>query len=319
MPIVTSPPWPRPLRKDCFPLPNVPEDIIRIIASYLPSVSRACYALSCKAVYSCIPFALKDEELSWPKFFGSMSLAIEENLANHPWTMLLKKVQDKRWKYCSRCLKLHPSSWVSPWCSDPEKGGTPWVWSCYPQVDVVDLCPCLALTWFDGQAITQWLRNGSAENLHFPKSIRDGLRLQKAKGRRFLRHDCRIINDPNQLVRIKLAICLTADNHLQVLTKYILGPYTPISTWPLSPGQTYQNLIAPSVSQLLPLCPHIDARYYILNHHAGYYTECCDGAHDFDLGPGGFITSVRNLGSQYHPENWRKSSRGAMEMGLMNK
>ncbi|KAL4957605.1 hypothetical protein BDW69DRAFT_180390 [Aspergillus filifer] len=246
-----------------------------------------------------------------------MSLAIEENLANHPWTILLTKIQDDRWRYCARCLKLHPSSWVSPWCSDPEKGGTPWVWSCYSQMDVVDLCPCLALTWFDGQAITHLLRNGSAEHLVFPRSISDGLQLQYAKGRRFLRHDCRITNDPNELVRIKLAICLNTDDHLQVLTKYTLGPYTPIKTW--DEYHYHREHLAPSVSQLLPLCPHIDARYYHNNHHTGYYTDCCDGAHDFQLGGGGNITSVRNLGSQDNPENWRKSSRSAMELGLMNK
>ncbi|KAL4938059.1 hypothetical protein BDV06DRAFT_62489 [Aspergillus oleicola] len=310
-----------PPQKGIFPLLELPEDIFWIIAGFLPVASRACFALSCKAVYSSIFHVLEDGQLSWPKLFGSMSLAIKKNLAYYPRTILLKKLEDHRWRCCFRCLKLHPSFWVSPWCPHPEIGGTPWIWSCHPQMNVVDLCPCLALTWSDGQALWQWLRVGNAEKLYFPPSIREALQLQIMNGHRVLQHHCSATDDPDELVEIKLALCLDVKNRLEVQTRHEFYFKTP---QPDHRGMYPRLRARHSVSQLLPLCPRVDARHYIHTYPPGNYNGCCSSSHKFEISRSenrlyGAIKSIRNLGNLQEPENWRRASRSEMSLKSMIK
>ncbi|KAL1967173.1 hypothetical protein VTN77DRAFT_3464 [Rasamsonia byssochlamydoides] len=90
-----------------FKLPN---ELLFQIQSLLPLASQACLALSCKIFLELFKSVLSDKELRFPhisyRYEGDLAPSYN-TLTTARWELLLQ-IEDGRWLYCSRCIKLHP-------------------------------------------------------------------------------------------------------------------------------------------------------------------------------------------------------------------
>ncbi|KAL1969461.1 hypothetical protein VTN77DRAFT_8899 [Rasamsonia byssochlamydoides] len=145
------PKWPLPFRR-AKPkrqlILRLPNELLFQIQSLLPLVSQACLALSCKAFLELSGSVLSDKE-----FRNQLTDSRYE---------LLPRLEDGRWLYCSRCLKLHPAGEFPEY----ERKGRPYLRSCMIFAGIVELCPCIRLTFRDKLRLVEQLKKSNHDSGH---------------------------------------------------------------------------------------------------------------------------------------------------------
>lgn len=121
---------------------KIPSEIVEIIFQLLSDLDRACFALSCKRLHAC-----------YVSYNRQRGICV---LSTLPRTLLLRRLQNERWVYCSRCQNLHRHSrWQFlkfGWRCDPK----PAIFECntwcdFQHDDKVDICPCSSITFHQKQ------------------------------------------------------------------------------------------------------------------------------------------------------------------------
>ncbi|KAL4923590.1 uncharacterized protein BDV17DRAFT_296220 [Aspergillus undulatus] len=299
-------------RTDYFALLELPMDVVDIVFYFLPIESQVCVALSCKALKDSFSHVFEDERLAWPRRFSEgyrdkfRSVAAARD-------RLLDLLEDDRWRHCFGCLKLHPAVKYSPWYSEPN--GLPGQMICRNEMRVVDLCPCLALTWSDGKELRQWLQNGS-KGLYFSPSVRNALKLDVENGRPVLRHECPTIADvEGESFSVTMTVRLDKNSSLEVRTRYEFT-FDKLAKIDTTAPPPYDKLRPMPSAKTRPvsMCPWNDARRWMYRELDTNEGECCHSSHSITMSrKGGFhgvVDSVRKLGGPRAPENWRQSARG---------
>jgi hypothetical protein len=196
-------------------LPELPVDVLLLIFPLLPLLLQVCLALTCKSLYELFGHVLSDESLAWPRQFASkdyMPLVYQSDL---PRNQLIFMLEDDYWIYCSLCLKLHPQSRFERgrrsfplylrWCKNG-KG-------------VLDISPCLSLTFDERDRLEQCLRAGLLDP-GMPRSSRHAFRLSVDHRGRHLIHECSIDDHANAFITIRVTISLADQDDLLLQTRY---------------------------------------------------------------------------------------------------
>jgi hypothetical protein len=123
-------------------IPCLDERILENIYQHLSLVDQVCLSLSCKDLFSLFGKIVKHKDLEFPRL---LRIRIPILCVNSPHVLrnqLLLRLENHRWAYCAKCLKLHPRAEFTEYSlrkSALER-------SCTFEAGIVDLCPCISLT-----------------------------------------------------------------------------------------------------------------------------------------------------------------------------
>lgn len=127
---------------------ELPAEIVLEIAEYLNPMSKLCLALTCKSLLRILDpdkslqrlprFQLQQGEMSTPTLYGLFD-------SDH-W-LLLRRLEDSRWRCCPRCLKLHPVHDLSE--TDLAIKAEERNCRFGPMAGTVFVCPCKQITFRD--------------------------------------------------------------------------------------------------------------------------------------------------------------------------
>ncbi|KAL2823871.1 hypothetical protein BDW59DRAFT_162840 [Aspergillus cavernicola] len=292
---------------------NLPIDILMLIFPLLPLPSQVCFALACKPFYNLFSHVLDDEILSWPRLLASNSSSAILCPPSHPRSQLLRQLEDSNWIYCWSCrLKIHPRYQYPGGLSSPLlviRGKL--------EQSVVDLCPCLAITFHDRKRLEEWVRTGFID-------LRLSNRIRRAFGREAteeggccLVHRCEMVDHADAFVEMLMKITLSHDD-LIIQTTYRLFWRLPLLRLPSAEPSRSPLLYARQYGNMEPifLCPHISIIQYFLKPALGSMNEC-SRCHTSVLVLGGsadkfftVIQGVRNLGTaEAKRKPWTSNSR----------
>lgn len=113
------------------------ERIFQNIYLHLSLVDQFCLSLSCKELFGLFGTIVKHKDLEFPRLVRIRN-PIQATLQNQ----LLLRLENRRWAYCAKCLKLHPRKEFTRHSlrqSALER-------SCTYYAGIADLCPCISLT-----------------------------------------------------------------------------------------------------------------------------------------------------------------------------
>ncbi|KAE8381607.1 hypothetical protein BDV26DRAFT_278613 [Aspergillus bertholletiae] len=247
---------PREKPRSTPPLLDLPVEIISEIFPLLPLPSRVCLALSCKALYGLFSSSLQDERLGWPSLAACKTFNM---------TKLLLQLQDDCWLYCRACLKIQPRAMFWPRAALVPPG----LRECIYTARVIDLCPCLSLTYFDRIRLERWLYTGLTDTLS-PR-IRKAFQLSVASVEPSLIHRCSWPDIPGVSVDLLITVMFNQNQQLEAQTMYDvrMSDYNPIP-WCRVPHFLGEE----SYPHRLYLCPHVDLLPFICGTHFWPRTYC---------------------------------------------
>jgi hypothetical protein len=213
---------PRNDRNDRISILGIPNELLLLIFNNLEIVDKACLALSCWTLYYKIgPLVLDHHNL-----LSLLTIASNDQHRIPPRTELLRRLEKdyhKRWLYCTACYTLHPRSEFS------RLGTCGPIW----KLGVVDLCPCIQLTFRQKVKLIRYLKalsqNTDHENTSQNSIMHGRLRAFKVEegnegGPINLSHECSISGHLLEIIKIKMNAYLTDEDHLVVETNYeVLG------------------------------------------------------------------------------------------------
>lgn len=288
---------------------DLPFDILVVIFPLLSILSQACLALTCKSLYSLCGHVLKDNSLAWPRMSRTYEplLSQPELLRNQ----FLFRLENDRWLYCAGCLKLHPRHRFGLPSDSPEKR------QCKYHSGIVDLCPCIALTFFDRLRLEESLREGAFDT-SLPLSIRTAFEFSISSGKRCLMHQCSITYHADALVYMTVVVSLDVQR-LEVQKTCRLHLSRP---WRARAGPELRTELFTLSREMEPilLCPHFDLLKFLYGPYdwgVARNNNCaCNPCNAYIVGPKGaedgrYIT-VRwrqNLGGPTDTMHWYCSSR----------
>lgn len=139
-------------QRSFFPLLSLDDSLLSKIYHHLPPIDQVCLALSCKRLYAGSEKARRHEDVIFPRLLQTRIPILCVNSKDVPRNQLLLRLENDNWKYCSRCLKLHPRTEFGPLSQII----LPLKRSCDENAGVVDICPCYSYTLRDGEKNNQW-------------------------------------------------------------------------------------------------------------------------------------------------------------------
>ncbi|KAJ0414564.1 hypothetical protein BJY00DRAFT_21564 [Aspergillus carlsbadensis] len=232
---------------------ELPVDILHLVFELLPLSSQACLALSCKPLCRLFGHVLADESLAWPKQPITIWDSMIYNDPDFPRNQLVLLLEDGYWVYCSRCLKLHPRSRFA----SSRRSAEVQYRGCKYWAGVLDLCPCVALTFYDKVRLEECLRKGTM-NPDLPPSIRHAFRLSTYQRQRCLLHECAMYDYESMFINLKTRIILQGRHRIELKSTYYLYFNLP-PRYPRTNVFDYRDEES-GVHQMdfLPICPDLN-------------------------------------------------------------
>ncbi|KAL1979545.1 hypothetical protein VTN96DRAFT_5574 [Rasamsonia emersonii] len=139
---------------------DLPTEIVLEIAEYLNPMSKLCLALTCKSLLRILDpdkslqrsprFRLQTGEMAAPTLNGIFDL--------ERW-LLMRRLEDSRWRCCPRCLKLHPVHDFSE--TDLAIKAEERNCKFGPMAGTVFVCPCKQITFRDKLRLIDQLKQNS--------------------------------------------------------------------------------------------------------------------------------------------------------------
>lgn len=235
------------------------QDVLLMIFDYLSPVDQACFSLSCKRYYDLFGHVTTQrDEFKFPRLLEIKVPWLCVDAPEVERNQLLMKLEDRRWAYCSACLKLHP------WREFPRLALKDPVLqrACDHLAGIVDLCPCISLTVRDrARAIKAIKSSPVGYELKGPLTVSVD-KQRYAMGEPFLRHTCSINTHVDRRLvvetSIEMAISLDASDQLWVDTTYVSHYHA---------HRRIEDWAAP-----IFVCPHRDLFVFI---RSSMYTSVC--------------------------------------------
>ena len=141
--------------KICYLLTLLTELLLNI-TSYLPVLPEACLALTCKWLLTICHLTLLSDSSDFNQEFMPLLHHYQNSYNfNTPWWQFITLLENNRWKACLKCLKWHWTTSFSTWelkCKSED-------WTCHfgNTAGIVDLCPCIKLTYNDKMELIELL------------------------------------------------------------------------------------------------------------------------------------------------------------------
>lgn len=204
---------------------TLPPELLHLIGSHLSLQSKACLALSCKHLHRVFGSALEAPELRLPKLMLRTSRIFDSPLQSHMRPQLLVRLENKKWKYCSGCLRLHPTKEFTDnaLCSHPVKR------LCNMRYinGIVDLCPCTHMTFRDKNRMATYLRDLERPTQTPPRQIPILRKFTPDKRKSSLSHTCSITH-LTKVIKLTVLAFLDEDSNLIIETEFdIKSPQSP--------------------------------------------------------------------------------------------
>ncbi|OJJ61365.1 hypothetical protein ASPSYDRAFT_87914 [Aspergillus sydowii CBS 593.65] len=139
-------------------LTALPNRLLIEIFQYLPLLDQASLALTCKSFHFIFNHVFENELFRFPRLYQLRLPNLYPNgiiKLGRTRQQFLRRIQDKRVRYCAKCMKLHRRETFA----QPTYNG-PMIYRefCWTEAGVVDLCPCVSLTIHDKDRIVCHLR-----------------------------------------------------------------------------------------------------------------------------------------------------------------
>lgn len=200
----------KPKRK----LSDLPLELVEHIFSFLPLPSKVCLAISSKGFYRLFSHVLGAEELRFP-LMPRNPLEYVSSEAYRLRMTLLARLEDQSWACYGRCQKLHRRH---EFHKSPLRGA-PWARSCATYAGIMDLCPCVSLTFRDRTRVIEHLEGATVNQKRCLSHLKKGiLSLHYKDGEHYLSHTCTAY--PELEFEIKLS--LTESGQLISCAQYAL-------------------------------------------------------------------------------------------------
>lgn len=262
---------------------ELPWEVIDQITECLPEVDQICLALSCRASWSHYQSWLRARNLkSYQLVLPESRPSLGHNIGSEdrPIVQLLRRLQDKRWKYCSGCWKLRRhSAWKIPTASSPE-GPIPYKPKCMPFAETIDICPCLSMKFGEKLDLVKALRFTNTTAIRF--SDKDLLRrLDSCSRHGSLRHVCSI--DNHGLAKAQVLTNITWNDDIHTLRVD--------NTYTFQDKRTYTDILSTFKNREMDLlrielswhsirtpfeCPHKDPTRWLQRIEAGLTSHSLD-------------------------------------------
>ncbi|KAH8692109.1 hypothetical protein BGW36DRAFT_363120 [Talaromyces proteolyticus] len=255
---------------------RLPECLVREIFELLSPVDQVCFFISCKLLFNLFNSTYK--EFTFPRHLHIKIPHLCLNWPDIPRNMLLIRLENTRWVFCSACLKLHPRKEFDRLSlREPSLKRRCMVWA-----GIVDLCPCLSLTFRDREQLVQLLKNLLELRL---------LNLLQAAGECLL-HECWVANDAYQThIQMILYFSESDSENLIIKARYTIHITPPRYT----PSNPDTEIFA---------CPHIELLSFIELDREYDYCWTCESQierHPESRPNTVFIDVIRPLGSSSWP------------------
>ena len=118
------------------------ELIFQKIYQHLSLVDQVCLSLSCKELFGLFGTIVKHKHLEFPRLLRIRNPILCVNNQDVLRNQLLLRLENRRWAYCAKCLKLHPrKEFTRLLLRQPALER-----SCTYYAGIADLCPCISLT-----------------------------------------------------------------------------------------------------------------------------------------------------------------------------
>lgn len=205
---------------------NLLPELLEEIVEWLPTADRACLALTCKYFFFRYCSVHKAPELHSSRPVQGKKPILCANAEKQLPCSFLRRLENSRWKFCLECWKLHPRTKRQlPWryeCSECHllHGGR-----CVMDAGVVDICPCLSITYRDLLRLIGTVRGledcGSWDDAD--TYCEEALSRDSYHG--VLAHQCQITDHPNTKAEISTKIFFGDEGNLIVQNDYLFKSF----------------------------------------------------------------------------------------------
>jgi hypothetical protein len=202
---------------------RMPREILDVIFDFLSTQDQICLALSCKFLYTCFLTRFKVSDLR-PFVLRATRPLMTTNkyLRSKDRVQILSRLDDSRWKYCKGCCNLHPrSAWRPP--PSPSVSESLQQQLCMPYAGMVDICPCLSITFPEKQHLMGTINIALSNTDHRYESFFNDLLHYPDEGRRrgCFGHHCHLYKHPVASVDVSTIIYLDKETkNLRVRNEY---------------------------------------------------------------------------------------------------
>ncbi|PGH20758.1 hypothetical protein AJ80_03518 [Polytolypa hystricis UAMH7299] len=210
---------------------NLPVEILFLINDFLPALSQACLALTCKDLYKWRRERLFTRPLQppYPSYKDGLASLFSKRFWFPRWQLLLL-LENDRWQCCSTCFRLHPPNAFSKSALLKEPHRRTCILG--PDAGLVWLCPGCHITFRDKlRIISNWLSSTGKLNSGY---------------------GCAIIYG-------QVRVSTTHHSCVEPKNNYELSIHTGYTIKTESPGTLAQSLY--TIPQVL--CPHISIYTYL--------------------------------------------------------
>lgn len=177
------------------------ERILQKIYQHLSLVNQVCLSLSCKELYGLFGTIVKHKDLEFPRLLRIRNPIVCVNSQDVLRNQLLLRLENRRWAYCARCLKLHPRKEFTRHLlrqSALER-------SCTYYAGIADLCPCISLTIRGRDQLVKILKQSAK-----PAKTRYGPFVYEVddRGQPSLGHVCEFSTRSGYVMRVALVLVI---------------------------------------------------------------------------------------------------------------
>lgn len=199
---------------------KVPAEMLDLILNLLSTADKICFALTCKSVYSHYLACLTAQNKQFSKLFPTEArpaLFRNRDAETLPRVQLVRRLQNKRWRYCDVCWKLHrPSAWRWPLIKRQSRSGN---WLCRQYAGRVEFCPCLTITFPDLHHLIETAKH--ARQHPAPYKYYNGLVRKSKDSYEILQHVCTFENHSAAHLRVTTSFLWNTERELlQVKNHY---------------------------------------------------------------------------------------------------
>lgn len=202
---------------------QMPLEIIEEIVEWLAIEDLACFALTCKFLFFRYLSVHKALELRARRPVTNKKPVLCPNAEKELPVRFLRCLENSRWKLCLECWKLHPrTKSCLPWRHHCFECYVLYGGRCVLDAGVVDICPCLTITYRDLYRLIESLKsvqhNREDASETYYKDVFSPNPTGYFKGE--LLHHCKITDHPEAKAEITTTIFLDSEAYLAVQNQY---------------------------------------------------------------------------------------------------
>ncbi|KAL4786427.1 hypothetical protein BJX76DRAFT_321302 [Aspergillus varians] len=222
-------------------LTTLPNHLLIETFKHLKILDQACLALTCKSFHFIFSPVFENEAFRFPRLYQLRVPGLDNfGVVRY---QLLQRLQDKRVKYCVKCMKLHRrEAFAQPTYHGPMVNRE----YCWTEAGVVDLCPCVTLTFQDKSRVVRALfrlakgksvvLRGGIERAFVPGTRGENPSTTSAP---VLIHECQIRDHGFVAAQIKTVLYIRRKSFLIAETEYNVRTDRRVMDW--RPNEAFRD------------------------------------------------------------------------------